>query len=653
MRSPDSPGAPRRRACPPPPGGGTRRALARAATLVLLASLALTASAAGARLPGSGLADYVRGTKGPDRISLRGGDDRGFGGGGADRLSGGRGDDRLRGGRGRDRAAGNAGADALAGGPGADRLRGGPGDDLLDARGRPPRRRARRRAGEATSACSTRPSAGLARGCEAVVASDDSPERERGLRDLGARARATPARAGCTTPTPSSGPDGKRYPAWHPPRVTTPRPASRARSATSTGATRPAPTSRLGRAATSPAGGGGGVPFGVANEALDAWAAANPGYSRPPRGPRRPQGRVGERRRSWSGAAGGGRAGSGSAATSWSRCTRERTPPTRSATTPRAPLRGPLRPTAPSCSRPSSSASGRRTSSSAPATRRRSSRPGPSHATRPGGGARLIPDRACVEQHLLVPAGSSRSTRWASTRTGSPRTTCGPPAGASSPTSTRTSRSSTRAATDSARRRPSAGRIDVCFESEPGRRQRPRRLLRGRPGLRPGCRTTTPLSGVRRRPPRGLLQPDRDRERRRPAGAGGPIPTAATPPRRPSRAPSASSSRRRDNSPRPTRSSRRPSAPAATTAAAACTPPQLTGRPRSPRYREDGTRGQPSSSGIGSTALVSARGAARPLRASKWRCGPQQEPVQPSRPSGWPACTGSPTPTSGGFSRWR
>ncbi|MGZ5335335.1 MAG: hypothetical protein ACXWZ6_07810, partial [Solirubrobacterales bacterium] len=79
MRSHDSPGAPRRRACPPPPGGDTRRALARAAVLVLLASLALTASAAGARLPGSGLADYVRGTKGPDRISLRGGDDRGFG----------------------------------------------------------------------------------------------------------------------------------------------------------------------------------------------------------------------------------------------------------------------------------------------------------------------------------------------------------------------------------------------------------------------------------------------------------------------------------------------------------------------------------------------------------------------------------------------
>ncbi|MGZ5331949.1 MAG: hypothetical protein ACXWFH_11730 [Solirubrobacterales bacterium] len=401
MRSHDSPGAPRRRACPPPPGGDTRRALARAAALVLLASLALTASAAGARLPGSGLADYVRGTKGPDRISLRGGDDRGFGGGGADWLSGGPGDDRLRGGRGRDRAAGNAGADALAGGPGADRLRGGPGDDLLDARD--DRRDAALDGGPGRDICLLdEAERGLARGCEAVVG-PDPPNASTAFGIWAPGPRDTCPRwlhdAYAVT-----GPDGKLYPAWHPPRVTNPATGGPCTFGHEHGRD-PAGSDLAGWVGGHLAGGAANVPFGVATEALDAWAAANPGYSR------RHEDHVGHKVE-WEndvelerGAAGGGREGIGV------RCdflvkVHQGTHSADALGNNAHELLYAVR-----CDDGTELLATKLSSFGAPNGFVRSCdkatgvAAGTSHDYPAGGGARLIPDRACVEEYLLVPAG--------------------------------------------------------------------------------------------------------------------------------------------------------------------------------------------------------------------------------------------------------
>jgi Ca2+-binding RTX toxin-like protein len=100
---------------------------------------------------GTGRADRIRGTAGPDllfglggadRIAGRGGHDLICGGGGDDRLDGGTGndvvigglgDDLARGGSGNDVLRGDTGADRLIGGAGDDELRGGPRGDVFDA----------------------------------------------------------------------------------------------------------------------------------------------------------------------------------------------------------------------------------------------------------------------------------------------------------------------------------------------------------------------------------------------------------------------------------------------------------------------------------------------------------------------------------------
>lgn len=80
---------------------------------------------------GSGVADRLRGTAGPDVICGLGGDDVIDGLGGDDVILGGSGGDRIVGGDGDDRLFGESGADVAYGTDGADVLEGGTGDDTL------------------------------------------------------------------------------------------------------------------------------------------------------------------------------------------------------------------------------------------------------------------------------------------------------------------------------------------------------------------------------------------------------------------------------------------------------------------------------------------------------------------------------------------
>lgn len=237
------------------------RALALAAAL--LAASASAASAQPGLLEGSRLADYVRGTAGADRILLLGGDDQGLGG------------------RGSDTVVGGAGADYVRGGRGADRLYGGRGRDILDARdGARDRLLA---AGPGVDTCLVDAvDAPALRGCELVS---------------GAPGRGAPvSRAvGAWEPGPGDtcpawlhrsysviGPDGRLYPTWHPPRALNPVRGRRCEFGHEHGRNPagsdlyPLLARRLGAQGRRNAA---GVPFGVANEALDAYAAANPGYA--------------------------------------------------------------------------------------------------------------------------------------------------------------------------------------------------------------------------------------------------------------------------------------------------------------------------------------------------------------------------------------
>ena len=76
------------------------------------------------------------------------------------------------------------------------------------------------------------------------------------------------------------GPDGKKYPTWHPPTVINPATGRSARSVTSTAAIRTASDLHDWVAAHFASAGKeefSGVPFGLTTEALDAYSAANPG----------------------------------------------------------------------------------------------------------------------------------------------------------------------------------------------------------------------------------------------------------------------------------------------------------------------------------------------------------------------------------------
>jgi PKD repeat protein/murein tripeptide amidase MpaA len=84
-----------------------------------------------ATILGTGAAELLRGTPGPDVILALGGDDRVRARGGDDLVCGGHGHDRLGGGSGDDLLLGGRGADRLRGGGGDDTCRGGAGRDIL------------------------------------------------------------------------------------------------------------------------------------------------------------------------------------------------------------------------------------------------------------------------------------------------------------------------------------------------------------------------------------------------------------------------------------------------------------------------------------------------------------------------------------------
>jgi Ca2+-binding RTX toxin-like protein len=129
--------------------------MAGGAVSTVLATLALTGTAAAAqiagtpgndRIRGTGQADVIDGATGDDRIGARSGPDTVTGGDGADRiwgvrgadrLFGGTGDDRIWGGHGNDQSWGEDGNDRMGGAAGHDRQWGGNGNDLIyAARGR-------------------------------------------------------------------------------------------------------------------------------------------------------------------------------------------------------------------------------------------------------------------------------------------------------------------------------------------------------------------------------------------------------------------------------------------------------------------------------------------------------------------------------------
>ena len=251
-----------------------RTALASAAAL--LALLAAAAGPAAAKvLTGTRGADSITGTRGPDRIFLRAGADLGFGVRGADLVRGNRGGDRLRGGRGEDRLLGGPGADLLRGDAGADRLLGGPGGDTIRAR----------------DAHADRVDGG--RGFDICVLDGADAARARGCENVLPAPGGTPAakalgvwEPGAFDTCPRSlhasfaviGPGGKRYPTWHPPRVIDPASGEPCTFGHEHGRDpRGSDLYRWVRSHLVGAGGDAGIPFGVANEALDSWAASNPG----------------------------------------------------------------------------------------------------------------------------------------------------------------------------------------------------------------------------------------------------------------------------------------------------------------------------------------------------------------------------------------
>ena len=248
--------------------------------LALAGLLGAGAAQAAAPLMGTSIRDSIAGTPRADVIVLLGGDDRGYGGRGHDRIRGGAGDDRLIGGRGRDLLRGAGGRDVLRGGAGRDVLRGGRGPDLLDARDR--RRDSAVRGGHGIDVCLLDPSDDRrARGCERVAVAGDP----RGATAYGIWAPGP--RDTCPAWLHDSysvvGPDGKRYPTWHPAQARNPA-TGRVCTFGHEHGRNPAGSDLFGWVRSHFAAKGrpaqSGVPFGLTNEALDAFAAANPGHSK-------------------------------------------------------------------------------------------------------------------------------------------------------------------------------------------------------------------------------------------------------------------------------------------------------------------------------------------------------------------------------------
>jgi hypothetical protein len=251
----------------------------RALTLLFLLGLALPQTAPAGHFLGTRGTDSIAGSAGPDRIHLRAGADLGFGLGGADRLRGGAGSDRLRGGPGADLLRGGAGADFLHGGPRRDRLHGGRGPDTIQARDGGADAV---RAGPGHDLCLLdRGEAARARGCETILPPPGGAPASQALGTWEpTRFDTCPAVLHDTFAV--IGADGKRYPAWHPPRVMDPlsgRPCTFGHEH----GRNPAGSDLHAWVSRHLAPGGharpGGLPFGTAAEALDAYAVANPGVA--------------------------------------------------------------------------------------------------------------------------------------------------------------------------------------------------------------------------------------------------------------------------------------------------------------------------------------------------------------------------------------
>lgn len=260
---------------PPETARATGRRTAALVALAACAALMVPGAADARWLPGTKLRDYIQGTAKTDRMPLRAGADRGFGRRGADRIGGGAGPDRLFGGPGRDLVAGGRGADAVWGGRGPDRIFGGPGPDLLSARdGRVDRAIA---GGPGRDVCVLDPAeVPRARGCELIsVPGDPRGAVAYGIWQPG---RGDTCPAWLHDANSVVGPDGLRYPAWHPPAVRNPATGRRCRFGHEHGRD-PGGSHLIGwiaRAMRAPGGrGASGVPFGVANQALDRFAAAS------------------------------------------------------------------------------------------------------------------------------------------------------------------------------------------------------------------------------------------------------------------------------------------------------------------------------------------------------------------------------------------
>ena len=235
-------------------------------------------------------AAQAHGTRGDDRVKLGPADDRYNARAGNDRVHGGKGDDRLRGGRGNDRLNGGAGDDVLRGGPGNDRLRGGKGADRIVG-------------GGGRDVCIVDADDFPPTGCEVVRAPGQggpgdpqppSPPDEEPPPFAFPDAPPSDAFANRNwQPSPYDtcpadlhqryavvGPDGKLYPTWHPPVVTDPATGQECTFGHEHGDD-PRDSDIFewvaGHLSSKGYEAWAGVPFGLASEAVAEYAAANPG----------------------------------------------------------------------------------------------------------------------------------------------------------------------------------------------------------------------------------------------------------------------------------------------------------------------------------------------------------------------------------------
>jgi hypothetical protein len=236
-----------------------------------LVAFALAAGLSAASPVAAGAAGE-RGTPERDAVAL---------GPGADRYAGLGGDDVIRGRGGNDRLSGGPGDDRVVGGAGRDRLSGGPGRDVCvaDARDRRP-----------------------FRGCEVVRGLPQEPPQPSPQPPPGDGTQPAPQASPLPSdafanrnwqPTPYDtcsralhdsyavvGPDGKLYPGWHPPAVTDPATGQTCTFGHEHGADPGGSNLHDWVAAHNSAPGfegRAGIPFGYASEALVEFAAANPG----------------------------------------------------------------------------------------------------------------------------------------------------------------------------------------------------------------------------------------------------------------------------------------------------------------------------------------------------------------------------------------